>query len=44
MRGVAGRLKRKYNLKDDVRLSLYESANEWVKAVGNKDFLGKRKL
>ncbi len=43
MRGVAGRLKRKYNLKDDVRLSLYECADEWVKAVGKKDFLGKKK-
>jgi microsomal prostaglandin-E synthase 2 len=41
MRGVAGRLKRKYNLNDDVRISLYECANEWVKAVGKKDFLGK---
>jgi len=43
MRSVAGRLKRKYNLNDDVRISLYECAKEWVKAVGNKDFLGKRK-
>ncbi|CAF3358532.1 unnamed protein product [Rotaria socialis] len=40
MRVVAGRLKSKYNLNDNVRLSLYEYANEWVKAVGNKDFLG----
>ncbi|CAF5175127.1 unnamed protein product, partial [Rotaria magnacalcarata] len=39
MRVVAGRLKSKYNLNDNVRLSLYEYANEWVKAVGNKDFL-----
>jgi microsomal prostaglandin-E synthase 2 len=41
MRVVAGRLKRKYNLNDDVRISLYECANQWVKAVGKKDFLGK---
>ena len=40
MRVVAGRLKTKYNLNDDVRISLYECANEWVKAVGNKHFLG----
>lgn len=40
MRGVAEGLKRKHNLNDDVRISLYECANEWVKAVGNKDFLG----
>lgn len=44
MRAVAGRLKRKYNLNNDVRVSLYECANEWVKAVGDKDFLGKRKM
>lgn len=42
MRVVAGRLKRKYNLNDNVRVSLYECANEWVKAVGKKNFLGKR--
>jgi microsomal prostaglandin-E synthase 2 len=41
MRGVAGRLKRKHNLNNDPRISLYECANEWTKAVGNKDFLGK---
>ncbi len=41
MRVVSGRLKKKYNLNNDVRLSLYECANEWVKAVGKKDFLGK---
>ncbi|CAF3531572.1 unnamed protein product [Rotaria sp. Silwood1] len=40
MRGVAIRLKKKYNLNDNVRLSLYECANEWVKAVGDKNFLG----
>jgi len=41
MRVVAGRLKRKYNLNDNVRISLYECANELVKAVGKKAFLGK---
>lgn len=41
MRVVAGRLKKKHNLQDDVRLSLYECANQWIKAVGKKDFLGK---
>ncbi|CAF0938587.1 unnamed protein product [Adineta ricciae] len=40
MRGVAGKLRKKYNLNDDVRISLYECANEWVKAVGNNSFLG----
>lgn len=41
MRVVAVRLKKKYSLHDDVRLSLYECANEWVNAIGEKDFLGK---
>ncbi|UJR20674.1 hypothetical protein I4U23_023795 [Adineta vaga] len=40
MRAVAIRLKKKYNLHDDVRLSLYECANEWINAIGDKDFLG----
>ncbi|CAF0824166.1 unnamed protein product [Rotaria sordida] len=40
MRGVAGRLKKKHNLNYNVRLSLYECANEWIKAVGDKNFLG----
>jgi hypothetical protein len=44
MRGVAGRLKRKYNLNNNVRISLYDCANEWVNAIGNKDFLGKIRL
>lgn len=42
MRVVAERLKTKHKLNSNVRLSLYECANEWVKAVGKKDFLGKR--
>jgi microsomal prostaglandin-E synthase 2 len=44
MRAVAGRLKSKYNLHDDVRLSLYECAQRWVKAVGQKSFLGRNSL
>jgi hypothetical protein len=43
MRVVAERLKKKHKLNSDVRISLYECANEWVKAVGKKDFLGKKK-
>jgi microsomal prostaglandin-E synthase 2 len=42
MRAVAIRLKKKYNLNDDVRISLYECGDEWANAVGDKDFLGKR--
>jgi len=44
MRGVAIRLKKKYNLNDDVRISLYECGDEWANAVGDKDFLGKRNV
>ena len=41
MRAFAVRLKKKYHLHDDVRISLYECANEWVDAMGDRDFLGK---
>lgn len=41
MRVLATRLKKKYNLNDDVRVSLYECGEEWANAVGEKDFLGK---
>ena len=40
MRAVAVRLKKKYHLNDDVRVSLYECGDEWANAVGEKDFLG----
>nr|XP_006821295.1 PREDICTED: prostaglandin E synthase 2-like [Saccoglossus kowalevskii] len=34
-------LKRKWNLKDDVRQSLYEEADKWMQAVGpDRDFMG----
>ncbi|KAK3747835.1 hypothetical protein QZH41_015986, partial [Actinostola sp. cb2023] len=33
-------LKRRYRLKDDVRESLYEEGEKWMKAVGNRKFLG----
>ncbi|CAF1503087.1 unnamed protein product, partial [Didymodactylos carnosus] len=39
MYGVSGKLKRKHNLKPNVRESLYDCANEWIEAVGNKKFL-----
>jgi microsomal prostaglandin-E synthase 2 len=41
MRLVAIRLKKKYNLNDNVRVSLYECGEEWANAIGEKDFLGK---
>ncbi|EDV27578.1 expressed hypothetical protein [Trichoplax adhaerens] len=38
---VSKGLKRKYNLKDDVRESMYDSASKWVSAVGKKEkFMG----
>eukprot|EP00058_Branchiostoma_floridae_P014627 XP_002600115.1 hypothetical protein BRAFLDRAFT_66624 [Branchiostoma floridae] len=37
---IAKRLKSKYQLKDDVRESLYDAANEWLKGVGKKKFMG----
>jgi microsomal prostaglandin-E synthase 2 len=40
MRAVSIRLKKKYNLSDNVRISLYECGDEWANAVGEKDFLG----
>lgn len=33
-------LKRRYQLKDDVRLSLYEHCNEWMAALGSRRFMG----
>jgi len=44
MRGVSIRLKKKYNLNDNVRISLYECGDEWANAVGEKDFLGKKTI
>ncbi|CAF3562279.1 unnamed protein product [Rotaria socialis] len=40
MRGVAIHLKKKYNLNDNVRISLYECGDEWVNTIGDKDFHG----
>ncbi|XP_065186586.1 prostaglandin E synthase 2-like [Sycon ciliatum] len=40
---LAGRLKERYNLKEDVRESLYDCGNEWMEAVGDRKFLGGEK-
>nr|XP_027198375.1 prostaglandin E synthase 2-like [Dermatophagoides pteronyssinus] len=38
---IGKRLKKKYRLKDDVRQSLYDSCNYWLKAIGpNRKFMG----
>lgn len=38
---VSKRLKKKYALKDDVRQSLYDSCNYWLKGIGpNRNFMG----
>ncbi|CAF0876993.1 unnamed protein product [Rotaria sp. Silwood1] len=40
MRVLAIYLKKKYHLNDNVRISLYECGNEWINAIGDKDFHG----
>ncbi|XP_071948380.1 prostaglandin E synthase 2-like [Antedon mediterranea] len=37
---VSKKLKKKYNLPDDVRSSLYGAANDWMKSVGKNSFQG----
>ena len=37
---LSNRLKKKYKVEGDVREVLYECANEWVDAVGEKKFMG----
>ncbi|XP_003738383.1 prostaglandin E synthase 2 [Galendromus occidentalis] len=37
---VGKRLKRKYNLKDDVRLSFYDECTKWVRNLKGKTFAG----
>lgn len=37
---IGKRLKKRYKLSDDVRISLYAACDEWVRAVGSKNFLG----
>ena len=36
-------LKKKYQLKEDVRQSLYDSANHFLRARGGNDFIGGQK-
>ena len=44
MRIVATRLKKKYNINDNVRISLYECGDEWINIIGDKDFHGKNRI
>ncbi|XP_038063666.1 prostaglandin E synthase 2-like [Patiria miniata] len=37
---VAKKLKKKYDIPDDVRSCLYSAADDWTKAVGNRKFMG----
>lgn len=37
---VSKGLKKKYELKDDVRQSLYDASREWMAAVGEREFMG----
>lgn len=40
MWGISGRLKKKYGVEGDVRQVLYQSADEWIAAVGEKPYMG----
>lgn len=37
---VSGRLKKKYDIMGEPRQELYDSAAQWVAAVGERSFLG----
>ncbi len=37
---VAGRLRKKYGVEGDVRENLYRAADDWVAAVGPRQFMG----
>ncbi|XP_047135790.1 prostaglandin E synthase 2 isoform X1 [Hydra vulgaris] len=37
---IGKRIKKRYHLKDDVRASMYEEAQNWTKAVGENKYLG----
>jgi len=40
---IGRRMPNKYNIDGDLREALYAAADEWMDAVGNKDFLGGKK-
>jgi len=40
MWGIAKMLKKRHKLKDDVRESLYDHGNQWMKALGKRKFMG----
>lgn len=37
---IGKNMPKKYNIEGDLREALYKSANEWVKAVGSREFMG----
>ncbi|OQV15603.1 Prostaglandin E synthase 2 [Hypsibius exemplaris] len=37
---IGKRLKKRYGLKDNVRISMYEACDDWVRAVGDQPYLG----
>ncbi|XP_077971934.1 prostaglandin E synthase 2-like [Styela clava] len=37
---ISKKLKKKYNMRDDVRVDLYLACNEWCDAMGKKKFMG----
>lgn len=40
MWAISGRLQKKYGIQGDLRQHLYDDANEWIHAVGNRPFAG----
>jgi len=40
---IGKRMPKKYDIQGDLREALYQAANEWIDAIGNKDFLGGNK-
>ena len=40
MWGISGRLKKKYDIQGDLREQLYQCADQWVAAVGDRPFMG----
>lgn len=37
---IGQRMPKKYNIEGDLREALYSATNEWIEAIGTKDYLG----
>jgi len=40
---IGKRMPKKYDIQGDLREALYQAANDWIDAIGNKDFMGGNK-